>query len=193
MDKNLFEEFEDRHWHDAVDDCYEDYYAGLQECEIFYCPAVHVTPFAIPRLEGTFESAGTIKENITCKNRRSFEKINALVDQNELTGDVSETSSKTSVNLYVLGLKGSRIGLSRKVSRYPGIYILRDANGRMWIVGNTLSPAFASFNLTTGKVEEDNSGVQMKLSSNMIFFEYTGSIPPYRESDFSDEFSFEFF
>lgn len=193
MDKNLFEEFEDRHWHDAVDDCEEDYYAGLQECEIYFCPAVHVNTFKIPSLEGSFQNAGTIKENVTCKNRRSFEKINALVDQNELTGEVSETSSKTSVNLYILGLKGSRIGLSRKISRYPGIYILRDNNDRMWIVGTTLSPAFASFSMTTGKSEEDNSGVQMKLTSNMIFFEYKGIIPPYRESDFDSDFNFEFF
>lgn len=193
MPKNIFEEFEDRHWHEAVDDCNEDYDGGLQECEIYYCPVFHVNSFEIPRLEGTFASAGTISTNITCKNRRSFEKINALVDQNELTGDVTGTSSKSNLNLYVLGLKGSRIGFARKVSRYPGIYIVKDANDRMWLIGNVLSPAFASFSITTGKVAEDNSGMQVKLTSNIVFFEYTGTIPPYRESDFSDEFVNEFY
>lgn len=187
---DLFDEILDNLWHEEVSNSCEEYDGGLQECEIFYCPHFHVNRFSIPLITGTFTSAGTISENITCKNRRSFERIEALTDINEL----NSAGEKSTLKFYVLGVRGKLIGMKRITSRLPGIYIVRDNNGRMFVFGNNISPGRTTqFDISTGQKEEDNSGATISISSNMIFFEYTGVIPPYRESDFSDEFSFEFF
>lgn len=187
--ENPFEEIEDILWHEEITASCEEFDGGLSECEIYYCPNFHVNPFKIPNINGTFTSAGTITKNITCKNRRSFERIDALVDLNELNA----TGEKSTLKFYVMGLRGKLIGMKRILPRIPGVYIVKDNNGRKYVFGNTLSPARASVDLSTGQKNEDNTGATISLSSNMIFFEYTGALPPYRESDFTDEFTNEFF
>lgn len=186
---NLFDEILDLQWHEAITNDCEDFDGGLQECEIYYCPYFHVNPFTIPSILGTFTSAGEIRENITCKNRRSFERIKALTDVAEL----SASGDKSTLKFYLLGLRNQLIGMKRILPRLPGIYIVKDNNERMYVVGNTLSPAIASVDLSTGQKIEDNSGATITLTSQMIFFEYKGEIPPYRESDFTDEFTLEFY
>ncbi|MDK7376019.1 hypothetical protein QP519_10780 [Weeksella virosa] len=185
---DLFDEILDLQWHESITENCEDFDGGLQESEIYYCPYFHVNSFKIPSILGSFTSAGEIRENITCKNRRSFERISALVDMSEL----SSSAEKSTLKLYVLGLRNQLIGMKRILSRLPGIYIVKDNNDRQFVFGNTLSPAFASVELSTGQKAEDNSGANVTLTSNMPFFEYKGEIPPYRESEFTDEFTFEF-
>ena len=187
---DLFDEILDNLWHEEMTNSCEEYDGGLQECEIFYCPYFHVDRFSIPFLTGTFTSAGTITENITCKNRRSFERIEALADINDLTS----TGDKSILKFYVLGVRGKLIGMKRIISRLPGIYLVRDNNGRMFVLGDIISPGRTTqFDISTGQKDEDNSGATISITSNMIFFEYKGAIPPYRESDFDSDFSFEFY
>lgn len=185
---NLFDDILDLQWHETITNDCEEIDGGLQECEIYYCPYFHVNPFKIPSILGTFTSAGQITENITCKNRRSFERIKALTDVNEL----SSSGSKSTLKFHVLGLRDQLIGMKRILPRLPGIYIVKDNNNRMYVIGNTLSPAIASVEISTGQKTEDNSGATITINSEMIFFEYKGLRPSFKKSDFSNEFTNEF-
>lgn len=192
MSKKLFEDYEDLIWHEDVSDC-EEFLSGLIETEIYFCPAMFLSRIKIPNILGTFTSAGTISENLVCKKRRGFYKLRGLIEQNDLTAQVSDNSTKTSLTIYLLGLKANRIGLARKFKMIPGVYLVKDLNQRFWVIGTDISPAFATCELNTGKKFDDDSGMQIKLTSNSIFYQYSGAIPLPPESDFSDEFSFEFY
>lgn len=180
---NLFEEIEDAIWFEDVKSC-EEFDGGLQECEIYYCPYTQVTPFVVPSLFGSFATAGLVSENIVAKEGCSFQRIHALMDQSEL----SVSGNTTSLKFFVLGLRAELIGMKRILEAMPGIYLVVDNNNRYFVIGNTLSPAIASVSLSSGKTHEDNSGANITLQSNMIFFEYTGQMPLINNnSDFTDE------
>lgn len=147
----IFENIEDLYWHEEIKSCKDGYNGGLKPSEIYYCPAMHVNKFTIPNLLSSFTNAGTISENITLKNRRSFYKLSALVDQNELEASTSFDSSKSSLNLFIVGLEANRVGISRILPSMPGIYIIVDNNGRKWVIGTIISPAFATCSLKSAK------------------------------------------
>ena len=184
----LFEDIEDFIWYEDISSR-EEYDGGLQECEIYYCPYMQVEPFAVPSIYGSFEGSGFIDQEIVARKGYSFQRIKALIDNN----DLNTSGSTTKLNIYVLGLRAKIIGLKRKLEMMPGIYLVRDNNQRCFVIGNTLSPARASVTLSSGKTIEDLSGAQIQLTSNMIFFEYKGVTPEVNnKSDFTDEHSNEY-
>ncbi len=180
---NLFDEIEESIFYEDITSC-EEFDGGLQESEIYYCAYSQVQPFQIPSLLGSFATAGQISEEIKTKEGYSFRRIKSMVDQN----DLGSSGNQSQLKLFVLGLRAELIGMKRMLEMMPGIYIVTDNNNRKFVIGNTLSPAIASVTLNTGKSNEENSGAQITLSSNMIFFEYTGQLPLINNnSDFTDE------
>lgn len=60
----------------------------------------------------------------------------------------------------------------------PATFIVKDRNGRQFLIGSILNPArLDNFELTTGAGQEDDNGGTATIISNAIVYEYTGNIP----------------
>jgi len=174
-----------------------DVVGGLQPAEIFYCYLPDILTLRTPPAFSTNESAGTIKSMITCKQHKGFKKIKALIDTAGLSSKFSGKSDSSTLNGFLLGTRGQLIGMSRKLRYRPFVFIVKDNNGRQFIIGNLVSPAYLkNFDLNTGIKYEDDNGASFTIESSSIIYEYKPNIPVLvpqdLDGDFDDDFENEF-
>jgi len=197
---NIFEDV----IYEEISYCDTDEFAGgLVASEILYCPINKIDRLVVPSVYGSFESAGKISQKILCKENYGFKKIKALVDTSELSsgldGQIGRKNSSSDLELMILGTRAKLIGFSRKTRQVPLIFIVKDQNGKYFVFGTLVSPAFVSgFDLKTGKKYEDESGASIKLTANTIIYEYTNQLPVIipdpepDEGDFDTDFQTDF-
>lgn len=174
-----------------------DVLGGLRETEIYYCYLRHIETLRIPSAISTNDYAGKIRQEIACQENRGFKKMTALVDTGELSARFSPNSkSQDSAELefFLLGSRAELIGLSRKLRNRPFVFIIKDRNGRQFVCGTLVSPAYLNaFSIGLGKVFDDNNGATFSVKSNSIFYEYLGNIPVIDpeelDGDYSDDYS----
>lgn len=181
----------------------EEFHGGLIETEIYYCPIRYITQLRTPSTIGWFESAGKISQKIICRENYGFRKMKALVETPEfnsaLEGSLGRKSSSSDLELILLGTRARLIGFSRKLRHIPMVFVVKDRNGRQFVIGSLVSPAYLSnFQLKSGKKNEDETGASLKVTCNTIIYEYTNTIPviipdiPEDEGDFTGEFDTDF-
>src|SRR5690606_27460246 len=153
---NIFEDV----IYEEISYCDTDEFAGgLVASEILYCPINKIDRLVVPSVYGSFESAGKTSQKILCKENYGFKKIKALVDTSELSsgpdGQIGRKKSTSDLELMILGTRAKLIGFSRKTRQVPLIFIVKDQNGKYFVFGTLVSPAFVSgFDLKTGKKYE---------------------------------------
>lgn len=160
----------------------EEFIGGLVPTEIYYCPINRITQLRVPGTAGNYESAGKITQKILCTENYGFKKVKALIDTSELSsnldGRVGRKTSGSDLELMILGTRAQLIGFSRKTRNLPLVFLVQDNNGKWFVFGTLVSPAYVSgFDLKTGKKYEDESGATIKLAANTIIYEYTNEIP----------------
>lgn len=160
----------------------DDVFGGLAETEIYYCPIRFVESLKTPSLVGGFEEAGTVTNKIVCRKNYGFKKLKALMDTADLGGDLQGSIGRkrpsAEISFTLLGLRDKLIGFGRKMMSVPMIAIAKDKNGRQFIVGTLVSPAYiSSFQLQTGKKFDDDSAAVLKLTTAASLFEYKNIIP----------------
>lgn len=174
-----------------------DVLGGLQEAEIYYCYLPYIEVLRLPSAISTNKYAGKIRQEISCKENFGFKKIKALVDTAGLTSRLSSSGKDTSeLEGFLIGTRAELIGVSRKFRHRPFVFIVQDRNGRKFVCGTLVSPAYLqSFDLETGKKFDDDNGAAFKVKSNTIIFEYDGEIPVYTapengdyDTDYDDDY-----
>lgn len=173
-----------------------DVLGGLEESEIYYCYLPYIEVLRLPSAISTNEYAGKVRQQIVCRENFGFSRIKALVDTAELSSKYSgggKSGDSSELEGLLLGTRAQLIGLSRKLRHRPFVYIVRDRNGRQFIIGSLESPAYLqSFDLELGKKYEDDNGASFHVKSNAIIYEYEGEIPVIdpeeSEGDYSDDY-----
>lgn len=183
--------------HEDVEFCSgEDFLGGLQEAEIYFCYLPFVDSLKLPLAAASNALAGTVSAKITCKPNRGFQKMKALVDTSELSSQFSgskEVSDVSDLKVFLLGVRAQLIGFSRKFRNRPFVFIIKDNNGRQFVLGNLASPAYLKdFNMISGKKFDDDNGVDLTITSNSILYEYTQDIPIVDPKDLAGDFDSDF-
>lgn len=135
----------------------------------------------VPTLLGGLEGAGTIATNIVPKEGKGFIEIDLQVDLNSvstaLVGNRGNKKDQTTLNVFIPGTRAKVLGFKRLYKNIPGLYIVKDYNGRTFLVGTNLAPAYLdNLEVTTGQGNEDNNGGTGTMISNANLYEYTGDI-----------------
>lgn len=171
-----------------------DYLGGI--ADILYCYQPNIEYLPIPSRTGTNESAGRIT-SIVCKQYTGFKSIKALIETAFLTNNFADgnVQDTTELTAFLLGTRSELIGFSRKIREKPYTFIVRDNNGKLFLLGTLQSPAYLKeFTIQTGTKFDDNCGAEIKFRSNSILFEFTGEVPVGTSDfgDFSNDFSNDF-
>lgn len=175
----------------------EDTAGGLAETEIYYIPIRFVEFLKTPSVVGSFAEVGTVANKIVCKKNYGFKKLKALMDTADLAGDLQGSIGRKrpsgEIGFTLLGLRDELIGFSRKMMAVPLIVIAKDRNGRQFLIGTLVSPAYISnFQLQSGKKFDDDSAAVLKVSSNASLFEYKNVIPVIEPDPETGDFDYNF-
>lgn len=176
----------------------DDVMGGLSDSEIYYCYQPFIASLNIPNPLGSNEQAGTIR-SISCKPYRGFKKMNALVETPSLDSDYTgsnQISDTSEFSAFLMGNRAELIGLSRKLRDRPFTLIVKDSNGKKFLIGTLQSPAYLqNFKITSGKKFDDNCGAEIKFRSNTVFYEFSGEIPfaASHYKDFDADFDSDFY
>lgn len=181
----------------------DEFTGGLIPTEIYYCPINRIERLVVPNASGSYEAAGKITQKILCTENYGFKKIKALIDTSELSaaleGNIGKKTDGSDFELIILGTRAKLIGFSRKMRNVPMVFIVKDTNGRYFVLGTLVSPCYiAGFELSTGKKYDDDPAASLKLHANTIIYEYTNVLPVIvpepepDEGDFDTDFHTDF-
>lgn len=167
----------------------EELQAGLAP-EVYFLPKPFLKTITIPDLDAnsSYEDMGTITADIEPIVGKGFVKLDLQIDLNSastaLVGNRGNKKDQTTLTIFVPGTKAAVLGFKRLYKNIPGIFIVRDLNGRKFVIGTDLAPAYIdNLEVSTGTSPEDNNGGTGTIISNANMFEYTGNIPLNTESD----------
>lgn len=175
--------FEDTPYEDIKICPTEEVQAGLSP-KAFFLPHHMLKSGATaptPTLLGGLESAGTISTEIEPVDGEGFVEIDLQVDLNSvstaLVGNRGNKKDQTTLNIFVPGTRAKVLGFKRLYKNIPGLYIVKDYNGRTFLIGTDLAPAYLdNLEVTTGQGNEDDNGGTGTIISNANLYEYTGNI-----------------
>ncbi|MDK7376007.1 hypothetical protein QP519_10720 [Weeksella virosa] len=161
----------------------EDLDAGTSE-HAYYALVEHVKEIKLPSGEAakTFAGSVTIADAIEMHTGKKFSKINLQVDLNELTsnyvGNVGNLKTNSNFEGYIAGVQAQLVGMQKKMRNKRIILLVPDNNGNTWLVGTVAKPArITSFDIATGKTDDDNNGATLNIMSKTNIYKYTAAIP----------------
>lgn len=188
---NAFENF----IQDEISSCLTDENIG-GVIDIHYCFMPWVNTFRTPSVLETNAYAGKIHEDITCLPNRYFSKIPALVDSSHINSKYEgpgKVSFKSELEFMLVGNRDEFIGLARKMTNRPFIFVVRDANNKQFVVGTTTSPAYVtSFEIKSEKKFDDEVVAMFRFEANSIYFQYDGKITVKENIAVLGDYSFEY-
>lgn len=160
----------------------EELQAGLAP-EVYFLPKPFLQTLTIPVLgvNSTYEAMGKITADIAPIVGKGFVKMDLQIDLNAvstaLVGNRGNKKDQTTLTIFVPGTKATVLGFKRMYKNIPGIFIVKDLNGKMFVIGTDLAPAYIdNLEVTTGTSPEDNNGGTGTIISNSNLYEYTGNI-----------------
>lgn len=156
--------------------------AGLSP-KAHFLPHPFLKSMVVPELDATatLESMGTVSEDIEPIVGKGFIEIDLQVDLNSvgtsLVGNRGNKKDQTTLNIFVPGTRAKVLGFKRVYKNIPGIFIVKDYNGKQFVIGTKDAPAYIDqLEVSTGQGNEDNNGGTGTMISNANLFEYTGTI-----------------
>lgn len=181
--------------------CPNDNYASGVKTKIYYAPISYFDKIDLPSLENTYEEFVSIAKNGIDFRGGGWNCIDVLIGENELkqnlVGPFQRKKSKTELEFFILGFKTKVLGLIEKNKNTPMVFIVVDAVGNNWVIGNLRNRAFFdTADISTQRKYEDNSGAAVKVTCNSPIF-YFGNEMSWIDQgiftrEFTDEFNFEF-
>lgn len=174
-----------------------DVQGGLSESEIYVCYQPFISFLKVPGIIASNQYAGQISK-VLCVAGRGFYRIKALVESPNISSDYrgsGTVSDNSEFSAFLLGNRAELVGLSRKMRERPFTLIVRDNNGKKFLIGTLESPAYLKdFKIESGKKFDDDCGAEISFKSNTLFYEFTGNIPVIdpNAGDFSSEFDVDF-
>ncbi len=181
--------------------CPQDNFASGIKTKIYYAPASYFSKIDLPTLQNTYEDFVSIAKDGMEFRGGGWNSIDVLIDENELkqslSGPLQRKKSKTELEFFILGFKAKVLGLIEAHKNTPMIFVIVDAVGNNWVIGNLRNRSFMeSADVTTSKKYEDNSGGAVKVTCNAPIF-YFGDDRSWIDigiftREFTAEFNFEF-
>ena len=175
--------FEETPLEDIVVCANEEVQAGLSP-KVYFMPTQFIKSMKVPAFDthSTYKTMGTISDPIEPILGKGFVEIDLQVDLNSVTtslvGNRGNKKDQTTLNVFVPGTRAELLGFKRLYKNVPGIFIVKDYNGRTFTVGTKNAGAYIdNLEITTGQGNEDNNGGTGTIISNSNLFEYTGPIP----------------
>lgn len=167
----------------------EEFQAGLSPVA-YFLPSAFLQTMTMPTLSetSTLEQMGTVSADIVPITGKGFVKLDLQVDLNSvstaLVGNRGNKKDQTTLTIFVPGTKAKVLGFKKLYKNVPGIYIVPDYNGKKFVIGTPLAPAYIdNLEVTTGTGNEDNNGGTGTIISNANLHEYTGDIPLLTEAE----------
>jgi len=177
--------------------CPQDNFASGIKTKIYYAPASYFEKIDLPTLKNTYENLVSIAKFGIEFRGGGWNFIDVLIGENELkqllTGSLQRKKSKTELEFFILGFKTKILGLIELHKNTPMIFVVVDAVGNNWVIGNLRNRAFMeNADVSTQKKYEDNSGVIMKITANSAILYFGNSKNWISGEKFLGDFSFEF-
>lgn len=154
-----------------INNCQEEDFGSGISTQLLYAPAIFFASIKIPDEDLGFEECITITaDDLVFKDQLTWSLIDILIDENELKnlsdGVNQRKKDKSELNFFLQGFKKKNVGFLKKIKNEPMIFGITDLEGTLWIFGNLRNRAFIeTYEGTTGKKYEDNSGFAVKISS----------------------------
>lgn len=156
--------------------------AGLSPFADFL-PHPHLQTMTLPVAgpTSTLENLGTVSADIVPIAGKGFVKLDLQVDLNSvstsLVGNRGNKKDQTTLNIFIPGTKAQVLGFKKTYKNIPGIFVVKDYNGRQFVIGTKDAPAYIdNLEVTTGMANEDNNGATGTIISNANLYEYTGVV-----------------
>jgi len=150
--------------------------------KLYYVPVDFIKSMAKPTISTTYASRVTIAAGgIVLNSGKAWKSIDIQMDEGELkptlTGNVGNKKTKTELEFLIPGLRTEVLGWIDAYKNAPCVFAVKDANGKLFVIGNKdLGARIDSAEGTTGKKIDDNSGVTVKLVANAKTCVYEGEI-----------------
>ena len=139
---------------------------GGMATDVYFAPQTAFKKFPVFKketditLEGAFEftesDAGFVHISATYKS-------NGL--KSSAVGDIDSRCSKQEGEFFHPGASESAAQFARLVQNTPGVFVVRDTEGKWRVVGDLVNPANVSVEHDTGKSPEDRKGFTIKFEA----------------------------
>jgi hypothetical protein len=169
--------------HENLDFCPNEEVNGGLSTRLHYIPVAFLESFTGPlatatKLEERLKMPAT---GLVPKSGKGFKGIDILINENEvksnLVGNTGNKKNKSELDIFIPGFREKALAFVDANKNTPMIFVVLDANGKKWVIGNKTNPAYIeSADATTGKKNEDNSGVTCKITTNSKLLVYPGDI-----------------
>ena len=158
--------------------------SGMSEVGIHYSITDHVKTFPkLPALKDNpnFETAAVAVGLFEMQETKFFAKIRAQMDTAQFDAEtVGNTGNNTNANKWEAFIPGNTkksLGMLRKLTNVPMVFLVRDKEGLTHMLGNENSPAYLKGNYTSGKTKEDDKGITLTIECTHPATLYEGAIP----------------
>ena len=178
MAKNCFDGIP----HENLEHCPNDEINSGLATQLFYVPVSFIKTMAKPVPSTTYSSRVTIASaGIVLNTGKSWKYIDIQMDEGELkstlTGNIGNKKSKTELDFLIPGLRSEVMGWIDVYKNAPCVFAVKDANGKLFVIGNKdLGARIDTAEGTSGKKIDDNSGVTVKIVANGKACLYEGEI-----------------
>ena len=168
--------------HENLEHCPNDEITSGIATKLYYVPVDFIKSMAKPTISTTYASRVTIAAGgIVLNSGKAWKSIDIQMDEGELkptlTGNVGNKKTKTELEFLIPGLRTEVLGWIDAYKNAPCVFAVKDANGKLFVIGNKdLGARIDSAEGTTGKKIDDNSGVTVKLVANAKTCVYEGEI-----------------
>lgn len=139
---------------------------GGMSCDVFFAPQSAFKSFPIFKdpqsinLEGDFEF---LEEGAGFIHISASYKSNGL--KSSVVGDIDCRCSKQEGEFFHPGADEAGAKFARAVQNTPGVFIVRDTEGNLRVIGDIINPASVSVEHDTGKSPEDRKGFSIKYEA----------------------------
>ncbi|MEZ0182641.1 hypothetical protein AB9T89_10375 [Flavobacterium oncorhynchi] len=177
--------FEDVETEDITTCVNQEVQAGLSEVGLKYVKHEDVVNFPMPVALGEvgydYEKSVTVAEDITFTAGKGWAKMDFQPDTGEgtveLVGNKGNKKTKNGATFFIPGNHKKILGYIKTMKNVPSLYMYKERDGQVRIVGDKNNPAFITeAKATTGKGGEDDKGVQITVESYGIPIVYEGVI-----------------
>lgn len=165
--------------------CPADKAVGGISTRIWYAPVEYFGKINIPAV-GSFEDRIILNQkDISLYGGKKLKYIDAFIDQNALSQKPINGPRKwkmtSELSISVLELNARNLGFVDAIKNTALVLFIVDANGRIWVLGNKINPAYlSSFEGNSGKKYEDDSLMNLNFTANTKLYQYGADLSAIR-------------
>ena len=150
--------------------------AGISETEIYAALSTDIDTMpelpALGTANQTLEQLATVTGDITfaAQSGKGFYKMMVMPETGEvksgLVGKKGNKKVKNSFEFFLSNTSGQNLGWLRQNKNNPLVFLVKEKSGRIRLIGSKTNPVYMeTADVTTGKGQEDDTGIQVALEN----------------------------